>query len=347
MSFWPSSVLKSYPGFYISNFIIALGLSVCEVAANPYVALAGPGEWSEARLNFAQGVQGLGGLFSPIIAEKALFHDITGKTLFDVQWCYLAVALFVIALAVVFFYVPLSEASAADLDDIAQRRIDAAQLNPDSRIRHYVLYAGVVAMAIYVGAQESAAYFWTPTIQAIKPTADPFWFQTIARATFAFGRFLGSFLCWIGIPPRIVLTLYILGAFLTSLLTMVLPPGNGPLSTQVLLLFFESAIFPTLFALTMRNAGKHTRLTSTLLVSMISGGGVFPSIVYAVNKTHLDQPRYGLRVTVGLYAISFVYGLSLSGTRDIRRWLDPEWSRPPNHDDFEPVRDDAGLQVQE
>jgi fucose permease len=76
MSFWPSSVLRSYAGFFISNFIVALGLSCLEVAANPFIALAGPGELSEARLNFAQAIGAIGKLISPIIAQTGLLSGI-------------------------------------------------------------------------------------------------------------------------------------------------------------------------------------------------------------------------------------------------------------------------------
>jgi fucose permease len=102
LAFWPSSILRSYPGFFISNFIIFFGLAVLELAADTFVALAGPGELSEARLNFAQAFNGIGSIVSPIIAQEALFSGINEEDLFRVQWCYFATALFVVFLAVVF-----------------------------------------------------------------------------------------------------------------------------------------------------------------------------------------------------------------------------------------------------
>jgi MFS family permease len=150
MAFWPSSVLRSYAGFFISNFMIACGLSVLEIAANPFIAIAGPGRLSEARLCFAQGIQAIGGFSSPILAQKALFQRVEGIDLFRVQWCYLAVALFVTFLAVVFFYVPLSEASDADLETVALQRMDLAGLDHDDRIfrkfklGHFALATGAL-----------------------------------------------------------------------------------------------------------------------------------------------------------------------------------------------------------
>ena len=58
--FWPAAVLTSFPAFVITNFIIDFGLSILEVAANPFIALCGPSRYSEIRLCLSQGVQAIG-----------------------------------------------------------------------------------------------------------------------------------------------------------------------------------------------------------------------------------------------------------------------------------------------
>jgi len=110
--FWPSAVLTSFSAFLISNFIVGLGLSTLEIAANPFIALCGPPEYSELRINVAQGIQAVGSVISPILARRVLFKQIlNASSLVDVQWTYLGIALFDIILAVVFYYLPLPEAS--------------------------------------------------------------------------------------------------------------------------------------------------------------------------------------------------------------------------------------------
>ncbi|RSH85489.1 hypothetical protein EHS25_004885 [Saitozyma podzolica] len=116
-AYFPSSVLRSYAGFFVSNFILALGISCLEVAANLFIALDGPGELSEAPLNFAQGLNGV-----------ALFAGIDQLDLFSVQWCYFTVALFVVSLAIIFYYVPLSEAGDDDLETMALQRLTTLAL---------------------------------------------------------------------------------------------------------------------------------------------------------------------------------------------------------------------------
>jgi len=333
MAFWPSSVLASFPGFFVSNFIIALGLSVLETAANPFIALAGPGEYSEARLNFAQGIQGVGSVLSPILAKKALFKRIDGRAgLFDVQWCYLAVALFVVFLAVIFFYVPLAEASDDELEAIALQRLTNGDLERGDRAvgmpaRALVLWAGVLIMLLYVGAQESISYFWEPLVIDVTPNQDPFWAQAIGHAVFAIGRFTAAGLAYMGVPPRLILSGFIIGAFITSLLFLVLPSNQGALSTLILVAFFESAIFPTLFAMALRGQGRYTKFASSALVMAISGGAIWPSIAYGVNLAQPTMPRLTLIVPIILYGVSIAYPVLISSNRTLRKWVDPKWSK--------------------
>ena len=112
LMFWPSAVLTSFAGFWISTFTVALGLSTLEVAANPFIALCGPPEHGETRLNLAQAFQGFGAVLSSLMATFALFKGLNdASSLVDAQWTYLAVALFVAFIAMVFYYYPLPEAS--------------------------------------------------------------------------------------------------------------------------------------------------------------------------------------------------------------------------------------------
>ena len=116
LMFWPSAVLTSFPGFIISNFVVGFGLSVLETAANPFLVLCGPSDKAEFRLLLAQGVQGVGTILSQLLAQKVFFSNFsTSPSLIDVQWTYLAVALFTVILALFFYYMPLPEATDADL----------------------------------------------------------------------------------------------------------------------------------------------------------------------------------------------------------------------------------------
>ncbi len=172
LTFWPSSNLLSFGGFFISNLIGASGLALLEVAANPFIALAGPEGLMEARLNFSQGLQGLGSLISFMIAEHVLFNAVDRASLFETQWVYLAVALWAAILATIFYYVPLSEVTPHDLEVVAETRELLGKPDPNWRVGGIKLIwltpvLGVLVMWLYVGAQEQLSYFWSKLFATI------------------------------------------------------------------------------------------------------------------------------------------------------------------------------------
>ena len=157
--FWPSGVLTSFPAFLVSNFLVGFGVSILEVAANPFVALCGPSEYAETRLNLSQGVQAVGTVVAPLLAQKVLFKNVlNAPSLIDVQWAYLGIALFDVILAVAFYYMPIPEASDNDFDEMAAKR---HSINSRALFHIPIVYItlglGVTSMWCYVGAQEAVA----------------------------------------------------------------------------------------------------------------------------------------------------------------------------------------------
>jgi len=165
--FWPSAVLASFPGFLISNFVVGFGLAILETAANPFIALCGPGEYAEMRLLLAQGVQGVGSVLSGLLAQKVYFVNIGSSgytdsmTLLDVQWTYLAITLFCVALALFFYYMPLPEVSDAALERAASRLpVDTTKRSFGGlQLRTVSLVLAAVANWTYVAAQESMSIY--------------------------------------------------------------------------------------------------------------------------------------------------------------------------------------------
>ncbi|WWC63015.1 uncharacterized protein I303_105613 [Kwoniella dejecticola CBS 10117] len=343
MAFWPSAVLTSYPGFVISNFLAALGLSVLETAANPFIALAGPGELSEARLLFSQAIQAIGSLASSLLSQQVFFKNVDQYRLFKVQWCYLAVSIFVLILAAIFYYVPLSEATDEDLEIKAERRFEHANIQANCKAfgvpaRWFILVGGVFVLSNYVSAQECISFAWNTYVIDLKPSADMQWMRTIGQALFFASRTLASFGCYIGIPPRLILAFCVVGAFLTSLLPMILQNQNpnGALGTIILHFFFEGPVFPLVFAMTIRGQGKHTKSTSMALIASIGGAAVFPAISYKVERDHPNNKLIPLIIVVVLYGSMFFFPITTSLNRNLRRWIDPGWSRKKVGDKIAP-----------
>lgn len=169
--FWPSAVLASFPAFLISNFIVGLGVATLELAGNPFIALCGPAEYAEVRLNISQAVQAVGTVLSPILAKKVLFKNARDvPSLIDIQWTYLGIALFDVVLAVIFYYLPIPEASDEDLEEVVDRRSDVnrKRIGPMMIVR-ITLAFGVFSQFCYVGGQEAVAVTFQKYVDTVKP----------------------------------------------------------------------------------------------------------------------------------------------------------------------------------
>lgn len=321
--FWPSAVLTSYGAFLVSNLIVGYGLSCLEIAANPFIALCGPLEYAEVRLNLSQGFQGVGNVVSPLLATKVLFGKITSaSSLVDVQWAYLGIALFVFLLAVVFYYVPLPEATDDELEELAERRsaVYRARVGP-YRVVFITLALGVFSQFCYVGVQESVGTNAQSLTGLVQPNADlsPFDYATVGQTVFAVGRFVAAFLNYVFKPRWILLFLYTGIIVCCGLLTGL----GGKASAGILLTnyFFEAGTFAIIYAIAMRGLGEHTKTGSAFMSSAISGGAVFPIIQWATsNRRGL---KYSFVVPMAIACFGMIFALYLNLVPQARLQVDP------------------------
>lgn len=178
MAFWPSAVLTAFGGFMVSSFIVGFGLGVLETAANPFLALCGPMQYSEMRLCLAQGVQGVGSVLSGLLADRVFFVTVgkrpsysSSTSLLDVQWAYLAITLFCVLLAIFFYYMPLPEVTDSELELLASK----LPVNPKKRsiggisLRNWTIVLAVTAQWHYVAAQESMSIYFGSLLTTLLP----------------------------------------------------------------------------------------------------------------------------------------------------------------------------------
>jgi fucose permease len=334
LMFWPSAVLTSWPGFLISNFVVGLGLSILETAANPFIALCGPTHHSEFRLLLAQGVQAVASLLSQLLAQNVLFKAIGPENvgLIDVQWTYLAIALFSVILALFFYYMPLPEATDSDLQQQSEdlgiyraQRIFQGKLP----LIYTTLTLAVFANLVYVGAQEAMSVWFGALLETIDevdrvPLALSVNNYTLAgHATFAFGRFLFAFLCLM-IPPRILLLVSFIGCVIFACLTMSLSLNANTIAAPALVFFFfEGPIFPLVYAMGIRGLGSFSKWGASLITAATSGGAVFTWVMYAVQKLDHRSVEYSYCVIVALYVFGTLYPAYLNFVSKARFQVDP------------------------
>ena len=330
LAFWPAAVVLSFPAFIISNLIVGIGVSVLEVAANPFIALCGPIAYAEARLNISQGFQAIGTVLAPLLAQRVLFRTITNAVaLIDVQWTYLGIALFAIALAVVFFYLPIPEASDQDFEEVAERResVNSAMLFGRIKVVYVTLALGVLAQFCYVSAQEAVSVNYGRYIEAIDvgDRLDAFDWQTVGHTVFALGRFLCAALQFFIKPRRILLLLYV-GMITTAALCMVLT-GRSGIAVLTLFELFQSGVFSFIFAISLRGLGSHTKTGAVWLTVAIFGGAVGPFTQNPIISGY--NVSYSFCIVVATTCLGAIFPIYLETIASAKKQVDPIYPKTP------------------
>ena len=276
---------ESFWIFLICLFIMGCGLATLETAANPYTTKLGPPETAERRINFSQSFNGLAWVIGPLIGLYIYRAQdgAAGQKLSSMVLPYMVIAAVVIAVAVVFIKTPLPEISeetngTADAGDNSENSSFAAK--PLIKQKHFVL--GVLAQFCYVAAQTGIFSYLINFVTDENQTPHfdkengPF-FLAFGFALFMIGRMSGSWLMRFFRPAR-MLAFY---ALMCCLLLPLVSAGLGWVSLISLygVFFFMSIMFPTIFALGIRDLGPKTKKASSFIVMSIVGGAVFPPLM--------------------------------------------------------------------
>lgn len=326
--FIPAASIQVYGLFLLASFVMACGQGVLEVAANPYVTLLGPVESSERRLNFAQSFNSVGAFVTPIIgaafilsaleysheqlslmtpAEIAAYRSAIVET---VRIPYLVIAGTFLAVAVMIYFSHLPEIG-AHLEQTKEQST-GEELRDLWRFGH--LIKGVVAQFFYVGAQVGVGSFVIRLAQhsvAGMIQKEASFYLKLHLAGFMLGRFSGSYIMKRVPAPRL-LALFALSTVI-CLGVVLFGSGVGPLWAVVLIGYFHSIMFPTIFALSIKGLGRYTKLGSSLLVASIIGGAICPAAMGFIS----DHSNIRVAFIVPLICQAYVLYFAMHGYRPI------------------------------
>jgi FHS family L-fucose permease-like MFS transporter len=269
--FYPSAQLSSFNFFLVSLFIIASGLACLETAANPYVTVLGKSETSEFRLNLSQCFNGVGSFIGPIIAANLFFGNNSDPgNLSSVQLVYIVIGGVVLLVAGFFIKTSLPEIKESEL--VSETIQDQKPL-----FKHSHFINAVIAQFFYVAAQVGiAALFINYCTEATSEidNSKASYLLSISLFIFTAGRFVGTALMR-KIPPHLLLLVY---SLINILLCIAVISLKGWISVYSLMaiFFFESIMFPTIFALGVKDLGHHTKKGSSFIIMSIVGGAIMP-----------------------------------------------------------------------
>jgi MFS transporter, FHS family, L-fucose permease len=337
--FYPAAGLRVFTLFLLALFILAGGITILQVAANPYVAALGPAKFASSRLNLSQAFNSLGTTLAPLVSaafildaavmssaqisvmpapERDLY--MAGEAA-AVQGPFLILAAVLVLLAIVFALFRMPSILETDHDKSGNYR-DAV------KYRHLML--GALAIFVYVGAEVTIGsylvnYFLNMDARsfilgsgimssiAATITGGDIIEMTPSRlvGTFVFfywggamfGRFLGSYLLRF-IKPGNLLATY--GMINVVLLTVAIISSGGVAFWSILSIgLFNSIMFPTIFTLAIHGMGQYTAQGSGILCTAIVGGAIIPPLYGALADITGLQLAFILPIFCYLYIVYY------------------------------------------
>lgn len=275
--FWPATFIRTFEFTLLCLFIIACGLTFLETAANPYSSVLGPKETSEQRLTLSQSFNGLGWIVGPALGGMLILGgngDDSANNFSSMALPYMLIGGVVLVVAFMFVITRMPEIHEGEHDSGGDRGTYRGLI----RVRHF-RYA-VVAQFLYVAAQTGINSFFINYVVETMPGYSPekaAYLLSLGFVFFMSGRFIGSlFMSWFS--PRQMLGIYALINTAAMVLVML---GLGWPSLVALYLnyFCMSIMFPTIFALGLKDLGAMTKKGSSVLVMTIVGGAICPVIM--------------------------------------------------------------------
>ena len=346
--FYPAAEYRNFNVFLIGYFTLASGITVLQVAANPYVALLGSEEGASSRLNLSQAFNSLGTTIAPVVGALFLLSDsvktseeidllnITGKANYyaaeaaTVQVPFLLIASFIGILALIFSFIKLPKVME-----------DSPKGGYLALLKNKFMMLGALGIFVYVGAEVAIGSFLVNyfddmnlavivaennTMMSIANTIASTFNKTFSNSDpksllgifiifywggAMIGRFIGAYLTKIMSPGR-VLSIF---ASLAIILIIISINTVGLLSMWSILAvgLFNSIMFPTIFTLTLRGLGDLKAQASGLLCMAIVGGAIIPLAFGSLIDGFGFKTAFIL--TIVCYGYILYYGMIKSATK--------------------------------
>jgi FHS family L-fucose permease-like MFS transporter len=267
--FYPSASLHLYPLFLFGFFVLASGITILQVAANPYVAALGPEKTAASRLNLAQAANSFGTTVGPIVGA-ALILGVVAADASAVQGPYLMIAALLVVAAIVFRSIKLPVLTHMETEEKAEGSV--------WEHRHLVL--GALAIFLYVGGEVSIGsflvnYFSESSIGGLT-TAEAGEMVAYYWGAAMIGRLIGAVLM-----NYVADTKYLaINAVIAIVMIVVSMNTSGSLAMWSILAvgFFNSIMFPTIFTLAVKGLGSMTSKGSGFVCQAIVGGALIPLV---------------------------------------------------------------------
>ncbi len=311
--FIPASDAASFSFFRIALFVLACGLATLETVAHPFIAALGDQRTSDQRINFAQAFNGLGGIIGPAVGSYFILRAEAGHSadLLSVKYLYVVIGcvIAVVGLGFSFLKVPagLSYPHAISREDEL-----TGDLSPGPKKllqnKHFVF--ATIAQFFNVAAQGGTWAFFINYGNEVMHLSDEKagYYFSFSLFIMMIGRFAGTFLMRY-VPPNKLLAIFALG---NIVMCIIVSTALGWISFAALIMinFFFSIMFPTIFSLGLKDLGQHTQQGSSFIVMGVVGGALFPPLMGLIANTSVAK-SYLLPILCYLVIFAFAYSYNM------------------------------------
>ncbi|QDA61653.1 L-fucose:H+ symporter permease [Hymenobacter jejuensis] len=314
--FVPAANAQSFSFFRGALFVLACGLATLEAVAHPFMASLGAPATSDQRLNFAQAFNGLGAVIGPLMGSHFILSGVhTNGDLSSVKTLYLIIGSVILFIGVCFAFVKvptLQDAHAAPVHAETEAGFYSGTVEevaePKGLFQHRHFVWAVVAQFFNVAAQGGTWAFFinygAEKMGFADATASRYF--ALSMVMMMVGRFAGTFLMRFVAPNKLLATF----ALANALLCVVIAQSWGWPSFIALLLlnFFFSIMFPTIFSLGIKDLGARTQQASSYLVMTVAGGAIFPYLMGKIANHDVAAAYY---LPIICYTVIFLFGARL------------------------------------
>jgi FHS family L-fucose permease-like MFS transporter len=320
--FVPAANAGSFGFFRGALFVLACGLATLEAVAHPFVAGLGDPRTSDQRINFAQSFNGLGAVLGPLIGGYFILRagQAHSNDLDSVKLLYQLIGGVILVIAAAFSFVkvpPVQDAHAVVTPGVEAGGYAEAPPRTDQpsgkSLLHYPHFLwAVVAQFFCVAAQGGTwAFFINYGVEKMGLLAEKAsYYFALSMVLMMVGRFIGTLLMRY-IAPNKLLATFALGS--TTMCLLVAQSWGWPSFIALLMLnFFFSIMFPTIFSLGLKGLGARTQQASSFLVMGVVGGAIFPPIMGLVANHDIAAAYY---LPILCYAVIFLFGARLYRVR--------------------------------
>ena len=315
--FFPASYFHQYSLFLAALFIVAIGIVLLQVAANPYITILGTPETAASRLTLIQGVGSMGTTIAPVFGAHFILSRLHESNLSSEALVkpYLLIGLTLLIIGIIVWRLHLPNIKSAITDSSIVKN-EGSQLTSKTQVSSVFSYRnlnlGIIAIFMYVGAEVSIGTFLTNYIADTLSIA-----ESKANLYLSFywggmlvGRFVGAYFLKLLKEENVLSIVASLAAVL--ILISILSSGELAVWSIVCVGLCNSIMFAVIFSLSVKGLGKWTTRASGLLSTAIVGGAI---LSFGMGQVR-DHFEWGISFLIPLFAYGYIIFYGINGHKN-------------------------------